>query len=65
MPAWYCRSTQQDIFNVSGALYAATLFLGVSNSSSVQPVMSIERGVFYRERAAGEIKISSPNSCSH
>ena len=49
-----CRGTQQNIFNVAGALYAATLFLGVSNSSSVQPIMSIERGVFYRERAAGK-----------
>ena len=49
-----CRTTQQNIFNVAGALYAATLFLGVSNSSSVQPIMSIERGVFYRERAAGK-----------
>ena len=52
---WYRRRTQQNIFNVSGALYAATLFLGVSNSSSVQPVMSVERGVFYRERAAGKV----------
>lgn len=36
-----------------GALYSACMFLGVSNSSSVQPVVSIERTVFYRERAAG------------
>ena len=36
-----------------GALYAAVLFLGVNNSSSVQPVVAIERSVFYRERAAG------------
>lgn len=38
---------------VMGALYSACLFLGVNNSSSVQPVVSIERTVFYRERAAG------------
>lgn len=38
---------------VMGALYTAALFLGVNNSSSVQPVISIERTVFYRERAAG------------
>ena len=30
------RTTQNNIFNIAGALYAATLFLGVSNSSSVQ-----------------------------
>lgn len=38
---------------VMGALYSACLFLGVNNASSVQPVVSIERTVFYRERAAG------------
>jgi len=47
------RTTQNNIFNIAGALYAATLFLGVSNSSSVQPVTSIQRAVFYRERSAG------------
>ena len=36
-----------------GALYSAALFLGVNNSSSIQPVVSIERTVFYREKAAG------------
>lgn len=36
-----------------GAMYAAVMFLGVNNSSSVQPIVSIERSVFYRERAAG------------
>lgn len=38
---------------VMGALYASCLFLGVNNASSVQPIVSIERTVFYRERAAG------------
>ncbi|CAM6058811.1 unnamed protein product [Sphagnum tenellum] len=47
------RSTQQEIFNVMGALYAAVIFLGVNNASSVQPVVAVERSVFYRERAAG------------
>jgi len=36
-----------------GALFSACLFLGVNNASSVQPVVSIERTVFYREKAAG------------
>lgn len=36
-----------------GSMYAAVLFIGVQNSSSVQPVVAIERTVFYREKAAG------------
>ena len=36
-----------------GSMYAAVLFLGVQNAGSVQPVVDIERTVFYRERAAG------------
>nr|DAD28487.1 TPA_asm: hypothetical protein HUJ06_029955 [Nelumbo nucifera] len=47
------RGTTQDLFMVMGALYASCLFLGVNNASSVQPVISIERTVFYREKAAG------------
>ncbi|XP_074574926.1 ABC transporter G family member 36-like isoform X2 [Curcuma longa] len=47
------RSRQQDLFNAMGSMYAAVLFIGVQNSSSVQPVVAIERTVFYRERAAG------------
>ncbi|XP_020113539.1 ABC transporter G family member 51 [Ananas comosus] len=46
------RETTQDLFVVMGALYAACLFLGVNNSSSVQPVVSVERTVYYRETAA-------------
>lgn len=39
--------------NLLGAMYSAVLFLGATNATSVQPVVSIERSVFYRERAAG------------
>ncbi|XP_060212779.1 pleiotropic drug resistance protein 1-like [Lycium barbarum] len=46
-------SRSQDLFNAMGSMYAATLFLGVQNASSVQPVVAVERTVFYRERAAG------------
>ncbi|XP_058766056.1 uncharacterized protein LOC131639591 [Vicia villosa] len=45
--------TQQDLLNLLGAMYSAVLFLGATNSSAVQPVVSIARTVFYRERAAG------------
>ncbi|KAK4590492.1 hypothetical protein RGQ29_020869 [Quercus rubra] len=44
---------QQDLFNAMGSMYAAVLFLGFQNASSVQPVVAVERTVFYRERAAG------------
>lgn len=47
------RDNQQDVANIMGVLYASVLFLGVNNASSVQPVVSVERTVFYRERAAG------------
>lgn len=36
-----------------GSMYSSVLFIGVSNSSAVQPVVAIEKTVFYRERAAG------------
>lgn len=44
---------EQDLLNLLGAMYSAVLFLGATNTSSVQPVVAIERTVFYRERAAG------------
>ncbi|KAI3773385.1 hypothetical protein L1987_47912 [Smallanthus sonchifolius] len=47
------KRSQRDLINAMGSMYAATLFLGVQNASSVQPVVSVERTVFYRERAAG------------
>lgn len=36
-----------------GSMFSAVLFLGINNAASVQPVVDIERTVFYRERAAG------------
>ncbi|XP_044495069.1 pleiotropic drug resistance protein 1-like isoform X1 [Mangifera indica] len=47
------RAKQQDLLNSMGSMYSAVLFLGILNSNSVQPVVTIERTVFYRERAAG------------
>ncbi|CAI9755629.1 unnamed protein product [Fraxinus pennsylvanica] len=47
------RETQQDIFNAMGSMYAAVLFIGITNATSVQPVVYVERSVSYRERAAG------------
>ncbi|KDP42709.1 hypothetical protein JCGZ_23649 [Jatropha curcas] len=44
---------QQDLLNLLGAMYSAIFFLGATNTSSVQPIVAIERTVFYREKAAG------------
>ncbi|KAB1209191.1 ABC transporter G family member 32 [Morella rubra] len=47
------RETQQDLFNAMGSMYVAILFVGITNATAVQPVVSVERFVSYRERAAG------------
>ncbi|KAK2446080.1 pleiotropic drug resistance protein [Trifolium repens] len=47
------RGRRQDLFNAMGSMYAAVLFIGVQNATTVQPVVVIERTVFYREKAAG------------
>ncbi|XP_071733951.1 pleiotropic drug resistance protein 1-like [Rutidosis leptorrhynchoides] len=47
------RKSERDLINAMGSMYAACLFLGIQNASAVQPVVDIERTVFYRERAAG------------
>lgn len=35
-----------------GSMYVAFTFIGVQNGASVQPIIAVERTVFYRERAA-------------
>ncbi|XP_061353915.1 pleiotropic drug resistance protein 1-like isoform X2 [Gastrolobium bilobum] len=47
------HSNRQDLFNSIGSMYNAVIFLGVQNAASVQPVVAVERTVFYRERSAG------------
>jgi len=34
-------------------MYALVMFVGITNCATVQPVVAIERTVFYHERAAG------------
>lgn len=46
-------SSAVNLLSVMGSIYGATLFIGVNNASGVQPVVAIERTIFYRERAAG------------
>ncbi|GAA0140844.1 ATP-binding cassette [Lithospermum erythrorhizon] len=47
------RRRRQDLFNSMGSMYIAIIFLGFQNATTVQPVVAIERIVFYRERSAG------------
>ncbi|KAL6334098.1 hypothetical protein AAG906_004529 [Vitis piasezkii] len=46
-------STPRKLSNAMGSMHAAVIFIGHQNSSSVQPVVDVERTVFYRELAAG------------
>uniref|UniRef100_A0ACD5TSL6 Uncharacterized protein n=1 Tax=Avena sativa TaxID=4498 RepID=A0ACD5TSL6_AVESA len=45
--------SQQNLYSLLGSIYAVVFFLGASTVLSVLPVVSIERTVFYREKAAG------------
>ncbi|KAL6633629.1 hypothetical protein ACP70R_026300 [Stipagrostis hirtigluma subsp. patula] len=44
---------RQDLFNSLGSMYAAVIFIGMQNGQTVQPIVEVERMVFYREKAAG------------
>jgi hypothetical protein len=47
------RDKRQDLFNSLGSMYAAVIFIGIQNGQCVQPIVDVERTVFYREKAAG------------
>ncbi|KAJ9540247.1 hypothetical protein OSB04_026753 [Centaurea solstitialis] len=49
---------QQDVMNLMGAMYAAVMFLGGTNTSAVQSVVSVERTVFYVKKQQGCIQQS-------
>lgn len=34
-------------------MYASVLFIGIQNGQTVQPIVDVERTVFYREKASG------------
>ncbi|KAL0915683.1 hypothetical protein M5K25_016120 [Dendrobium thyrsiflorum] len=53
---YYKASTVEDangIRTVIGSMYVAVMFIGITNCTTVQSIVAIERTVFYRERAAG------------
>ncbi|MQL82152.1 hypothetical protein Taro_014617 [Colocasia esculenta] len=56
-------TSEQDVFNILGAMYGFALFLGFTNASMVQPVVIMERIVFHRERSSGMYS-SMPYACS-
>ncbi len=41
------------MLRIIASQYLANLILGFTNAATVQPVIAIERPVFYRERGAG------------
>lgn len=38
---------------MGGTLYATILFLGVNHYSTMEPIITVERNVFYREKVVG------------
>lgn len=55
IPACFLHNSkeEQDVFNILGIAYGSALFLGLVNCSTLQPVVAMEKAVFYRERASG------------
>ncbi|KAJ4835609.1 hypothetical protein Tsubulata_051023, partial [Turnera subulata] len=49
----FCSNDVTNLRSLLGGFFAAVMFVGVNNLSTVQPVVSFERAVFYREKAAG------------
>ncbi|KAJ6942433.1 ABC transporter G family member 29-like [Populus alba x Populus x berolinensis] len=47
------RESSSDLSMIIGAMYSSVLFVGINNCQTVQPVVAVERTVFYREKAAG------------
>ncbi|CAI0473877.1 unnamed protein product [Linum tenue] len=44
---------EQDLFNAFGSMFGSVFFIGVQNALSVQPIIDVERSVYYREKAVG------------
>lgn len=43
-----CRDTRQKILRVAYSTYVMVMALGFSNAATVQPIVFVERSVFYR-----------------
>ncbi|XP_058192549.1 ABC transporter G family member 29-like isoform X2 [Rhododendron vialii] len=47
------RDNTSDLTMIIGTMFSSVLFMGINNCNTVQPLVAVERTVFYRERAAG------------
>ncbi|KAK9806328.1 hypothetical protein WJX72_010375 [[Myrmecia] bisecta] len=47
------RESQQEVNQIVASQFLAIIFIGFTNAATVQPVVAVERIVYYRERAAG------------
>ena len=46
------RTTEQGVKRIAALQFLAVFNMGFNNAFTVQPILAVERGVFYRERAA-------------
>lgn len=53
VPFWYKSKDEQDVLNMLGTAYTFALFLGYVNCATFQPTITMERVVYYREKASG------------
>ena len=44
----HCRSSRDGVLRVAAAVYVASFLAGFTNAATVQPLVAIERPVFYR-----------------
>lgn len=51
------RSTVGGVLNIAGVIFMGTLFVGIGNCMTVQPMIFMQREVFYRERAVGMLSV--------
>ncbi|XP_074327306.1 ABC transporter G family member 29-like [Apium graveolens] len=47
------RKKSTELNTIIGAMVNSVMFVGINNCMTVQPIIDIERTVFYRERSAG------------
>ena len=59
------RDTEQQVLQIIASQFLAALIMGFSNSATIQPVAALERPVFYRERAAGEMRFTVDVESGH
>lgn len=46
-----CRTSEEGVLIIAVAVYLAAVLIGFTNAATVQPVVAVERPVFYRSAA--------------